>query len=157
MANTYTQIYIHTIFCVQNRVSLIKPEWREELYKYLTGIVKNNGHKLIAINGMPDHLHMFMGMTPDQAISDLMQAVKGDSSKWIHSKGFVRGRFEWQAGFGGFSYSISQIDNVVKYINNQQNHHKKKSFIEEYTESLDKFKVPFNEHYIFRQVDYINI
>jgi REP element-mobilizing transposase RayT len=136
---------------------LIKPEWREELYKYLTGIVKNNGHKLIAINGMPDHLHMFIGMKPDQAISDLMQAVKGDSSKWIHSKGFVRGRFEWQAGFGGFFYSIFQIDNVVKYINNQQNHHKKKSFIEEYTEFLDKFKVPFNEHYIFRQVDYINI
>jgi REP element-mobilizing transposase RayT len=100
---------------------------------------------------------MFIGMKPDQAISDLMQPVKGDSSKWIHSKGFVRGRFEWQAGFGGFSYSISHIDNVVKYINNQQNHHKKKSFIEEYTEFLDKFKVPFNEHYIFGQVDYINI
>ncbi|MCX6165147.1 MAG: IS200/IS605 family transposase, partial [Ignavibacteriae bacterium] len=84
MANTFTQIYIQSVFVVQNRMSLIKPEWKIELYKYITGIVQNNGHKLIAINGMPDHLHVFIGMKPNQSLSDLMQDVKGDSSKWIH-------------------------------------------------------------------------
>src|SRR5665647_1716499 len=114
MANTYTQIYIHTVSTVQNRISLIKPEWQDELYKYITGIIQNNGHKLIAINGMPDHIHLFIGMKPNQSLSDLMQDVKGDSSKWVHEKGLTKGKFEWQAGFGGFSYSISQIDAVVK-------------------------------------------
>jgi len=154
MANTYTQIYIQTVFTVQNRISLIQSEWQEELFKYITGIVQNNGHKLIAVNGMPDHLHLFVGMKSNQSLSDLMQDVKGDSSKWIHEKGFVKGRFEWQAGFGGFSYSISQIDAVVKYINNQVKHHRTKSFIEEYMEFLEKFKVPFDERYIFKPVEY---
>jgi len=152
MANTYTQIYIQTVFSVQNRISLIGPEWQVELFKYITGIVQNNGHKLIAINGMPDHLHIFIGMKPNQSLSDLMQDVKGDSSKWVHEKGFVRGRFEWQTGFGGFSYSISQIDSVVKYINNQVKHHKTKTFIEEYKDFLEKFKVPYNERYMFNPV-----
>jgi len=154
MANTYTQIYIQTVFTVQNRISLIRLDWQEELFKYITGIVQNNGHKLIAINGMPDHLHLFFGMKPNQALSDLMQDVKGDSSKWIHEKGFVKGRFEWQAGFGGFSYSISQIDAVVKYIRNQAKHHKKKTFIEEYLDFLEKFQIPFDERYIFKPVEY---
>jgi putative transposase len=109
---------------------------------------------MIAINGMPDHIHLFIGMKPDQSLSDLMQVVKRDSSKWIHEKGFVGGRFEWQAGYGGFSYSISQIDKVVKYINNQQIHHEKKSFIEEYHEFLERFNIPFDERYIFKPVDY---
>jgi REP element-mobilizing transposase RayT len=154
MANTYTQIYIHSVFSVQNRISLIRQEWKEDLFKYITGIVQNNGHKLIAINGMPDHLHIFIGMKPNQGLSDLMQDIKGDSSKWINSKGFVQGRFEWQAGFGGFSYSISQIDSVVKYINNQETHHKKKTFVEEYLDFLKKFKVPHDERYIFKPVEY---
>jgi len=154
MANTYTQIYIQTVFTVQNKLSLIKPEWQEELYKYITGIVQNNGHKLIAINGMPDHLHLFIGMKPNQSLSDLMQDVKGDSSKWLHEKGFVNGKFEWQAGFGGFLYSISQIDAVVKYIANQAKHHKTKTFIEEYRDFLEKFQVPFDERYIFKPVEY---
>ncbi len=153
MANTFTQIYIQTVFTVQNRISLIKSEWKIELYKYITGIVQNNGHKLIAINGMPDHLHVFIGMKPNQSLSDLMQDIKGDSSNWIHEKGFVKGRFEWQAGFGAFSYSISQIDKVVKYINNQTNHHKIKTFIEEYLDFLKKFKIPFDERYIFKPVE----
>lgn len=152
MANTFTQIYIQSVFVVQNRMSLIKPEWKIELYKYITGIVQNNGHKLIAINGMPDHLHVFIGMKPNQSLSDLMQDVKGDSSKWIHEKGFVKGRFEWQAGFGGFSYSISQIDTVVRYINNQKKHHKTKTFIEEYLDFLEKFKIPYDKRYIFKPV-----
>ncbi len=152
MANTYTQIYIQTVFSVQNRISLISPEWQVELFKYITGIVQNNGHKLIAINGMPDHLHILIGMKPNQSLSDLMQDVKGDSSKWIHKKGFVRGRFEWQTGFGGFSYSISQLDSVVRYINNQVKHHKAKTFIEEYKDFLEKFKVPYDERYLFKPV-----
>jgi len=154
MANTYTQIYIQTVFTVQNKISLIGSDWKDELYKYITGIVQNNGHKLIAINGIPDHLHVFIGMKPSQSLSALMQDVKGDSSKWIHQKGFVKGRFEWQAGFGAFSYSISQIDKVVKYINNQVNHHKTKTFIEEYLELLEKFDVPYDERYIFKPVVY---
>jgi REP element-mobilizing transposase RayT len=154
MANTYTQIYIQTVFTVQNRLSLIGPEWQEELFKYITGIVQNNGHKMIAINGMPDHLHLFIGMKPNQSLSDLMQDVKGDSSKWIYQKEFVKGRFEWQAGYGGFSYSISQIDTVVKYISNQAKHHKAKTFVEEYRDFLEKFQVPFNERYIFKPIDF---
>lgn len=154
MPNTYTQIYIQTVFTVQNRISLILPQWEDELYKYITGIVQNNGHKLIAINGMPDHIHLFIGMKPNQSLSDLMQDVKGDSSKWVHEKGFTNGKFEWQAGFGGFSYSISQIDAVVQYIENQKTHHQKKTFIQEYLEFLEKFKVPFDERYIFKPVEY---
>ena len=153
MANTYTQIYIQTVFTVQNRISLIKPQWSDDLYKYITGIVQNNGHKMIAIGGMPDHIHLFIGMKPNQSLSDLMQDVKGDSSKWIHEKGFVQGKFEWQAGFGGFSYSISQIDAVVKYISNQKTHHQKKTFIQEYMEFLEKFEVPFDERYIFKPIE----
>lgn len=154
MPNTYTQIYIQTVFTVQNKTSLIGSKWKDELFKYITGIVQNNGHKLIAINGMPDHLHLFIGMKPNQSLSDLMQDVKGDSSKWIHQKGFVKGRFEWQAGFGAFSYSISQINTVVKYIDNQENHHKTKTFIEEYLEFLEKFDIPYDKRYIFKPVEY---
>ncbi|HEX7585773.1 MAG TPA: IS200/IS605 family transposase [Prolixibacteraceae bacterium] len=154
MPNTYTQIYIQTVFTVQNKISLIMPQWQDELYKYITGIIQNNGHKLIAINGMPDHIHLFIGMKPNQSLSDLMQDVKGDSSKWVHEKGLTKGKFEWQAGFGGFSYSISQIDAVVKYINNQKAHHQKKTFIQEYLEFLEKFKVPFDERFIFKPVEY---
>ena len=154
MSNTYTQIYIHVVFSVQNRISLIRSEWREELYKYITGIIQNNGHKLIAINGMPDHVHIFIGLKPNQSLSDLMQDVKGDSSKWINSHDYVKGRFEWQAGYGAFSYSISQIDSVMKYIQNQQSHHKVKTFKDEYLEFLEKFKIPYDERYVFKSVEY---
>jgi putative transposase len=108
---------------------------------------------MTAINEMPDHIHLFIGMKPEKSLSDLMQVVKSDSSKWIHEKGFIRGRFEWQAGYGGFSYAVSQIDTVVKYINNQQIHHKK-SFIEEYHESQERFEIPFDERYIFKPAEY---
>ena len=120
----------------------------------MTGIVPKNGHKLIAVNGMPDHVHLFVGMKPIQSLSDLMQDLKGDSSKWINTKGFLNNKFEWQSGFGGFSYSISQIDSVVKYINNQEIHHKKKTFLEEYTDFLEKFQVPYDQRYLFEPVEY---
>lgn len=153
MPNTYTQIYVQVVFTVKNRLSLIMPSWKNELYKYITGIVQNNGHKLIAINGTSNHVHLFVGLKPSQSLSDLMQDVKGDSSKWINTKGFVKGRFEWQAGFGAFSYSIKQIDVVVKYINNQEEHHKKETFIQEYSRFLNEFEVKYDERYIFMAVE----
>ncbi len=153
MANTYTQIYIHVVFCVQDRYCLISKTWKDELFKYITGIIQNNGHKLIAINGMADHLHIFIGMKPSQSLSDLMQDIKGDSSKWINGKGFLRGRFSWQEGFGAFSNSASQIDNVVKYIKNQEIHHMKKIFIDEYKDILKKFNIDFDDRYLFKTVD----
>lgn len=153
MPNTYTQIYIHTVFTVQNRLSLINSKWRDELYMYISGIVTKQGHKLISIGGMPDHLHVFIGLKPNQSVSDLLQDIKGDSSKWINLKGFVKGKFEWQSGFGAFSYSISQIDDVVKYIQNQEEHHKRMTFIQEYKQFLDKFQISFDERYVFKQIE----
>jgi REP element-mobilizing transposase RayT len=152
MANTYSRIYIHAVFSVQDRYCLISDSWKDELYRYITGIVQNNGHKLIAINGMPDHLHVFIGMKPTQSLSELMQDVKGDSSKWINYRQFVKGRFSWQEGFGAFSYSTLQIDNVVKYIVNQEDHHKKSSFVDEYKRLLKEFKIEYDDKYIFRGV-----
>jgi putative transposase len=154
MANTYTQIHIQTVFSVQDWNCIIKKTWKNELYQYITGIIQNHGHKVLAINGMPDHLHVFFWMRPTQSLSDLMKDVKGDPSKWINKKGVVTGRFSWQEGFGGFSYSKSQVDNVIDYIKNQEIHHHKKSFIEEYLEFLEKFEVPFDERYIFKPVEY---
>ncbi|MHB8338243.1 MAG: IS200/IS605 family transposase [Ignavibacteriaceae bacterium] len=152
MANTFTQIYLHLVFAVQNRVSLIQHAWKDELYKYITGITQNNGHKLIAINGMPNHLHIAVGYKPHQLIPDLLQDIKGDSSKWINKKKFVRGRFNWQEGYGAFSFSHSQIDRVVNYINNQEHHHGKKTFREEYIQLLKKYDIPFDEKYILIDV-----
>lgn len=153
MANTYTQIYIQTVFAVENRSCLIQPEWKDELYKYITGIVKNNGHKLIAINGMTDHIHIFIGMKPDQSVSDLLQDIKGGSLKWINEKGFMKGKFKWQSGFGAFSYSQSHIDTVVKYIQRQEEHHKQKTFKEEYMNLLNAFEIEHNEKYLFKWIE----
>jgi putative transposase len=144
MANTYTQIQIQTVFSVMDRNCLIKKAWQNELYQYITGIVQNQGHKMLAINGMPDHIHVFIGMRPVQSLSDLMQDIKGDSSKWINQKRFVAGQFSWQEGYGGFSYSKSHVNNVIEYIRNQWKHHRRKSFTREYQEFLDKFKVPYD-------------
>ena len=116
MANTYTQIHIQAIFAVKKRTGLIWKEWKDELYQYITGIVQHYEHKLLAINGMPDHLHVFFGMRPTQSLSDLMQDIKGSSSKWINEKGFIKERFEWQGGYGGFSYSKSQVSKVIAYV-----------------------------------------
>lgn len=155
MANTYTQIHIHSIFSVQNRNCIIQPIWKEELYRYLTGIVQNNGHKLLAINGMPDHIHLLFGMRPTQSLSNLMQDLKGDSSKWINKKGFIKSRFSWQEGFGAFSYNKSMVNNAIDYIKDQELHHRKKSFLEEYHEFLEKFEVDFDERYLFIPIEYL--
>jgi putative transposase len=152
MANTYTQIYLHFVFAVKYRAGMIQIKWRDELYKYITGIVQNNNHKLIAINGMPDHIHLLIGMRPIQSVSDLLQDIKGGSSKWINEKKFLKTKFEWQEGFGAFSYGKSQVKGVISYIENQEEHHKKKTFREEYLAFLDKFEVEYDERFIFKEL-----
>ncbi len=152
MANTYTQIHIQTVFTVQNRDCIITENWEEELYKYISGIVRNNKHKLLAINGMSDHIHLLFGLRPIQSLADLMQDIKGSSSKWINERKFVRGKFSWQEGYGGFSYSKADVPRVISYINNQKVHHKKQSFLSEYHELLKEFDITYDDKYIFKPV-----
>jgi REP element-mobilizing transposase RayT len=153
MANTYTQIYIHVVFAVEGRQNLIAPEHNDELQKYITGIVSAQKHKLIAINNMPDHLHLLIGLRPDASLSDLVRDVKANSSKFINEKHWVMGRFSWQEGFGAFSHSRSQLGTVIRYIENQQAHHAKQSFRDEYVELLEKFGVDYDQRYIFKSGD----
>lgn len=152
MPNTYTQIHIQFVFAVKFRHGLISSSWKDELYQYITGIVQNNKHKLICINGMPDHIHILIGVRPHQSISDLMQDVKGGSSKWINEKKFLKGKFEWQQGYGAFSYSKSHVKDVIHYIQNQEQHHQKKTFLEEYVDFLKKFEVDYEESFIFNEL-----
>ncbi len=152
MANTYTQIHIQIVFSVQNRKNLIHKTWKDELYKYITGIIQNNGHKVLQINGTSDHIHIFIGMRPKQSLSDLVKDIKGRSSKWINSRGFLPNRFSWQEGFGGFSYAKSQVPTIIRYIQNQEIHHKKRSFTEEYLDLLKEFGVDYKSQYIFKPV-----
>jgi REP element-mobilizing transposase RayT len=154
MANTYSQIYIQIVFAVKGRANLIGTRHKDELYKYMTGIIRNKEQKLIAINGMPDHVHMFVGMTPDIAISDMMKEVKRCSTNFINDeKKWFHGKFSWQKGFGAFSYSRSHIDRVCRYIANQEAHHRKRSFKEEYITLLKKFEVDYDERYLFEWID----
>jgi len=152
MANTYTQLYIQFVFAVKYRKSLILPSWKDSLYKYMTGIIQNHRHKLIVINGMPDHVHILVGLHPNQSLSDLMKFAKGESSEWINKNRITPEKFYWQEGFGAFSYSRSQIKNVIHYIENQESHHQKQSFREEYIEQLKTFDIDFNEQYIFHDL-----
>jgi putative transposase len=153
MANTYTQIHIQAVFAVQNRQSLIKDHWKDELYKYISSIIQNNEHKVLQINGMPDHIHILFGMRPTQSLSDLMKQVKHDSSKLINNKGIVNGKFSWQAGYGAFSYSKIQLPSVIRYIQNQKEHHKVLTFQEEYLKLLEEHNVEFDERYIFKSIE----
>lgn len=152
MANTCTQIHIQAVFAVQDRQSLIKNVWKDELFKYITGIIQNHNHKVLQINGMPDHIHILFGMRPSQSLSDLMKQIKQDSSKWINNKKFVNGKFSWQSGYGAFSYSKSDIPKVVNYIKNQELHHKSKTFQEEYLQLLKELDMDFDERYILKSV-----
>jgi REP element-mobilizing transposase RayT len=149
MPNTFTQLYIQIVFTVKGRENLIGNKWEDELHKYICGIVNGNKQKVYAINGMPDHIHILLSIKPDIALSDLMRDIKASSSKWINEKKLVVGKFQWQEGFGAFSYSQSQIDNVINYIKNQKEHHLKKSFKEEYIAMLKKFEIEYNEKYLF--------
>ena len=152
MANTYSQIYIQTVFAVDGRLSLIRPEFKE-LYKYITGIVRNQRKKLIAINGTSDHVHILVGLKPAMALAALVRDIKADSSDFINRKKWVRGRFNWQEGYGAFSYGHSQLDTIIRYIQNQEHHHRRRTFKDEYLTWLKKFEVPFEEKYIFKFID----
>lgn len=153
MANTYIQIHIQCVVAVKFRQSQIDALWKERLHQYITGIVQNNGHKMIAINSMPDHLHLFFGFRPNQSLSDLMRLVKGESSEWLNKQDFIRSTFRWQEGYGAFSYSRSQIKTVAEYIANQEEHHRKKTFLEEYRQFLDHFEIDYDERYIFKPLE----
>jgi putative transposase len=153
MANTYTQIYIHVVFAVQGRQNLIGPEHKDELQKYITGIVSGKDQKLIAINNMPDHFHLLIGLKPTMALSELVGEIKSSSSGFINKRRWFPGKFQWQEGFGAFSYSHSQLTTVIRYIQNQEKHHARKTFREEYLEMLQRFQVSYDERYIFRDLD----
>ena len=153
MANTYSQIYIQIVFSVKDRANLISRGNKDELCKYITGIVRNRGQKLICINGMPDHVHIFVGMSPDVAVSDLVRDVKHFSTLFMNEKKWFPGKFCWQEGFGEFSYSHSQIDRVVKYIQRQEEHHRKSTFREEYIGLLKRFSVQYDERYLFKWIE----
>ena len=154
MSGTYSQIHIQAVFAVTNRESLIMKPWKDELFRYITGIIQNNGHKLLAINGMPDHVHIFFGMRPSQSLAGLMQDVKGSSSQWINKKRFVQGRFAWQEGYGAFSYGQASTKQVIAYIQNQELHHARKSFTEEYLHLLRQFGIEYEDRNLFRSVHY---
>jgi REP element-mobilizing transposase RayT len=153
MPGTYSQLYIQIVFAVKGRQNLIEKEWRDELHKYISGIITSKGQKSIIVNGVADHIHCFVGLKPAMAISDLVRDIKNNSSKYVNENGWVKGKFRWQEGFGSFSYSHSHIDNVYRYILNQEEHHKKKTFKQEYLEFLEKFRIEFNEKYLFEWYD----
>ena len=151
--STYTQIYIHIVFAVKGRTSLIHPDWETNLYKYITGIVQNKEQKMLAINGMPDHIHFLIGMKPTCCLSDLVREIKKSSNEFIKENHFTKYKFNWQEGFGAFSYSHSLLSTVIAYIANQKKHHKKKTFREEYNELLEKFEIAHDKKYLFEWIE----
>ena len=153
MANTYSKIYIHVVFAVEGRRNLIPKQHRETLHKYITGIVQNRDQKMLSIFCMPDHSHILVGMKPSISISNLTRDIKAGSSKFINDNKWIAGKFNWQVGFGAFSYSRSQIDNMIKYILNQEIHHKRKTFKEEYIELLKKFEIEYEDKYLFKWIE----
>ncbi len=152
-AGTFSQIYIQVVFAVKGRNSLIRPNWEEELYKYIAGIVQNKGQKMLAINGMSDHIHFLIGMRPSCRLSDLVREIKKSSNGFIEEKRFSKFKFEWQEGYGAFSYSHSALDNVIAYIQNQKHHHKTRSFRDEYKDFLVKFQVDHEDEYLFEWIE----
>jgi len=153
MAGTFSQIYIQVVFAVKGRNSLIASSWEEELYKYISGIVSNKEQKMLAINGMPDHIHFLIGMRPSCCLSDLVREIKKASNEFVNEKGLSKFKFQWQEGYGAFSYSHSALDNVIAYINAQKEHHKKKSFKEEYKDFLDRFQIEHKDEYLFEWIE----
>jgi putative transposase len=149
MANTYTQLYVHVVFSVKGRASCIGSEWKENLYRYITGLITHKEQRLMIVNGVADHIHLLIGLKPDCNLSDLVRDLKANSSRWINENKLVAGRFAWQTGFGAFSVGQSQLQRVVNYILNQEDHHLKKSFREEYIEFLDSHGIVFRPEYLF--------
>lgn len=146
---SFTQLYIHIVFAAKYRESLLTKEIRNELFKYISGIITNHKHKTIVINGMANHIHILIGLNPNDKISDLIACIKRETSSFINDKKWFRAKFHWQDGYGAFSYGRSQLDDIYKYIANQEAHHKKKTFREEYTELLKRFEIKFEEKYLF--------
>jgi len=157
MSGTYSQIYIQVVFAVKGRESMIEALWEEELYKYIAGIVRNKEQKMLAINGMPDHIHFLIGLKPSCCLSDLVREIKKSSNDFIKEKKFTKFKFQWQEGYGAFSYSHSSLDNVIRYIMNQKEHHKTKSFKTEYVEFLNRFQISFKDEYLFEWIKKPNI
>jgi len=149
MAGTYSQVYLQIVFAVKERQSLLKKSFREEVFKYIAGIIKEKGQKPIIVNGFSDHVHCFLGFTTAISISDLVREIKSNSSRFINERRWVPGKFQWQEGYGVFSYGHSQIQQVYDYIQNQEQHHIKKTFREEYIEFLEKFNIKYNAEYLF--------
>jgi len=154
MSGTYSQIYIQVVFAVKGRENLIQKKWKDELNKYIAGIVKNKEQKPIIINGMPDHIHAFIGLRPSMKISDLVRDIKNNSSNFVNKKKWVKGKFCWQEGYGVFSYSHSQVETIYNYILNQEEHHRKKTFQEEYIDFLKKFNLEYDEKYLFDWLEF---
>ncbi|MDF2157648.1 IS200/IS605 family transposase [Algoriphagus sp. CAU 1675] len=152
MANTFTQIHIQVVFATQFRKAQISPLWESRLYEYIIGIFNFYGHRVLSINGMPDHIHILFGFNPDQSLSDLIQKVKASSSKWINEEKLSPSKFSWQAGFGAFSYTKSDVPKVIQYIQNQKEHHQKKTFLEEYKKILKDLEIEFDPRYIFKDL-----
>ena len=152
MANTYSQLYVQIVFAVKGRQNLVSKNNKDEIYKYITGIITNHKQKLIVINGMPDHIHILVGIKPDISLSDLVRDIKSNSSKFINEQKWINGKFEWQTGFGAFSYGHSQLTTVIKYIENQEEHHKTKTFKEEYIAFLKLFNIDFKNEFIFDDI-----
>ena len=153
MANTYTQINIHSIFSIKGRENIITQNFREDLFKYISGILNQNKQYSLAVNGYKDHVHLFFELHPTKALADIIRIVKTNSSKWINENKLVKGKFAWQEGYGAFSYSRSQRDDVIKYIMNQEKHHRRRTFREEYFDLLEKFQIEFDDHYVFEFYD----
>ena len=154
MAGTYSQIYIQIVFAVHGRQNLLQKEWREEVFKYMSGIIKNKGHKPMIVNGVEDHVHVFIGLKPSLALSDLVRDIKNNSSNFINDQKWIPGRFCWQEGYGAFSYSHSQIRYVYDYILNQEKHHAKRTFEEEYVDFLKKFEIGHDVNYLFEWTEW---
>jgi putative transposase len=153
MAGTFSQLYIQVIFSVKGRANLIGDHWKDDLHKYIAGIIKAKGQKSIIVNGMPDHIHAFIGLRPPMAISDLVRDIKNNSSKFINDQKLVKGKFSWQEGYGAFSYSHSHIKQVYNYILKQEEHHQKKTFKEEYIEFLNRFEIEHSDKYLFEWIE----
>jgi putative transposase len=150
MANTYTQIHIQFVFAVKYRAALIQKDWKDRLHQYITGIIQSNDHKMLQVNSMPDHIHIFIGMRPTQSIASLVQNMKTETSKWIKQNKFCKSSFAWQEGYGAFSYSKSHVPDVIRYIQNQEVHHTKETFMNEYQKMLKAFEIDYDEQYIFK-------
>jgi putative transposase len=153
MAGTFSQIYIQVVFAVKGRENLLQKPWRDEVFRYMAGIIKGKNQKPIIVNGITDHVHLFIGLKPSMCLSDLIRDVKNNTSNFINDKKFVPVKFSWQEGYGAFSYSHSQIDNVYQYILNQEEHHRKRTFKEEYLDFLEKFEIEHDEKYLFEWID----